>query len=91
VQPLNPEQVIQQVQLRRRPTTSESTSSSLSGDDIRQARRLFKRIVGLHPSADARKLEDLMEKLTVQAHLIKAENEGLRKAVRNRKAAETAW
>ena len=73
----NSTQIIKQIKSNARPVSSHSSSSALSEADWRKIQRLMKSVVEEAIDSQARKLNNMIEKLTTNVTLLKAENKNL--------------
>ena len=80
--PFDLSQIIKQIKSNARSDSSHSSSSALFEADWRMIRRLMKSVVEKVIDSKARKLNNMMKKLTTDVALLKAENEDLRWTVR---------
>ncbi len=73
----NSSQIIKQIKSNARSVSSHSSSSALSEADWRKIQWLMKSVVEEAIDSQARKLNNMIEKLTTNVTLLKAENKNL--------------
>jgi hypothetical protein len=90
LQPLDPELILGVVSSKaaERPSTSgsiSSTSTVYSASNVREVRRLVKRVVGPTASRDADKLGDFVERMAASNSILTARIQGLEEAIKAEK------